>query len=469
MPPVSKTANLTLSALGIKRAPWIAVVLLALTACESENAPPVVLDAPPAATPGATDPEAPNEAQESDDGAPSAGDPDAVGDEPEPGPVGGAHGELDGEDPDPPAAQTPGRRQGPARRIFIRDAEARGAVCNDGSPAAYYARPGVGADRDRWIIFLEGGGGCSTPEECVRRWNPNNTDRMSSRTYPETLALADGLFSDDPTLNPRFRTWTHVFVRYCSSDYYVGNRADRQPACVGGQCPRAPYPADGWYFRGHRIITALLEDLADAPAGAPKLGDAAEVIWAGCSAGSLGAQRTLDAAAEFIQAQAVDREVPVAGLFDAAWRPRNPTREIDQVRATSGAALAMWDGVLDESCAAETDNDPLCLRSDFLEAHLQAPFFVFMDQVDSYILGDAPPATADQETWSFLAQQVRDELAPLPGVFCPQNNWHCATRATPRYYLEDEDGISLSRVFNNWYFELDGPTRYIDETPFPWE
>jgi len=38
------------------------------------------------------------------------------------------------------------------------DASARQAVCNDGTPAGYYYRPGVS---ERWIIFFQGSPFCS--------------------------------------------------------------------------------------------------------------------------------------------------------------------------------------------------------------------------------------------------------------------------------------------------------------------
>lgn len=34
-----------------------------------------------------------------------------------------------------------------------------GATCIDGSPGAYYIKPGVGAEAANWILFFEGGEG----------------------------------------------------------------------------------------------------------------------------------------------------------------------------------------------------------------------------------------------------------------------------------------------------------------------
>ncbi len=45
------------------------------------------------------------------------------------------------------------------------------AVCNDGSAASYFFREGRGANAARWLICLEGGGGCGSVETCNQRWN----------------------------------------------------------------------------------------------------------------------------------------------------------------------------------------------------------------------------------------------------------------------------------------------------------
>ena len=203
----------------------------------------------------------------------------------------------------------------PAVRIEIRNATSpeRLAVCNDGSPAVYYMAPGVGEDAKRWIIFLEGGVGCVNKLECLDRWKSGGTDhtKMSSKSYPATADIGTGIMSRDPVRNPYFHQWTFVYVKYCSSDYWSGANDTPVPACLEGNCPAEPGPST-WYFRGRRIVDALLEDLADPEEDRPSLTDATEVIWAGCSSGSVGAQRTLDPAR---------RDHPSIEWRDARHRP----------------------------------------------------------------------------------------------------------------------------------------------------
>ena len=59
--------------------------------------------------------------------------------------------------PPPPGPGVPGEWS----RVFLHDAAAKGAVCIDGSPAAYYIRTanadGVASDPTKFVVFMEGG------------------------------------------------------------------------------------------------------------------------------------------------------------------------------------------------------------------------------------------------------------------------------------------------------------------------
>ena len=85
--------------------------------------------------------------------------------------------------PTPPPA--PPGIPGTWSRVFLDDAAAKGAVCIDGSPAAYYIRTanadGVKADPTKWVVFMEGGGWASSLAGTVDR---AKTDLGSSKKYP---------------------------------------------------------------------------------------------------------------------------------------------------------------------------------------------------------------------------------------------------------------------------------------------
>ena len=43
------------------------------------------------------------------------------------------------------------------------------ALCNDGSLPIVYFQAGSAADRNKWVIYLQGGGGCASDASCTGR------------------------------------------------------------------------------------------------------------------------------------------------------------------------------------------------------------------------------------------------------------------------------------------------------------
>ena len=92
------------------------------------------------------------------------------------------------------------------------EAEARGALCLDGSAPGLYFAPGVGRDASRWVIALKGGGQCWDDAQCADMAGtifgsnalfPRRPTR-SSRAMPITLhAHAACLPTPTPTPTPR--------------------------------------------------------------------------------------------------------------------------------------------------------------------------------------------------------------------------------------------------------------------------
>jgi hypothetical protein len=68
--------------------------------------------------------------------------------------------------PGPPPPVPGGGVPGNWSRVFLNTAAAKGAVCIDGSPGAYYIRTanaaGVPSDKSRFVLFMEGGGWTSS-------------------------------------------------------------------------------------------------------------------------------------------------------------------------------------------------------------------------------------------------------------------------------------------------------------------
>ena len=181
------------------------------------------------------------------------------------------------------------------------------AVCNDGSAGAYYlteahAQNGRSAASNVWLVFLQGGGWCWDQVSCAARYL-NEPSLMSSQGYPPTRT-ATGIFSPDPSLSP-FANANKVYLPYCSSDAFVGNRGMPQTT-TSNSSDQAP----AFHFRGQDLIKATLHELQTREHNPLAKGHV--IYFGGCSAGARGALFNF----EFVPAM-VPKGVRVFGVFDS--------------------------------------------------------------------------------------------------------------------------------------------------------
>ncbi|QSQ20145.1 hypothetical protein JY651_33415 [Pyxidicoccus parkwayensis] len=331
------------------------------------------------------------------------------------------------------------------QRRFVRNAMARGAVCNDGSPAAYYVRRGVGCGTKRWVLHLEGGGACYPPG-C-----PDRSIRlMSSKDDPETMTDTHGLLSNDPVENPDFFTANQVFFSYCSSDAYSGDK--------GG----TGVPGD-FHFRGSRIVQAVVEDLVNPDVTpSPNLAQGTEVLLAGGSAGGAGVLYNLDRLSEAFPSKRV------RGFSDAGWNVDMlhydpPT--LSTVDEASGFA-AFWNSVGDASCSAANPTQlGRCGVGETLFPYLTTPVFIRQDQLDPVkleSLGLTDPYDSSEQAYALsFAARVRSSLAPVPGVFSPADQQHTVLWSVG-FNKRLINGVSVREALGNWYFARSGPSHLIE-------
>ena len=117
-----------------------------------------------------------------------------------------------------------------------------GAVCRDGSPTGFYVREGK---VDKLLIYLEGGGACSSPGFCS--YNPANVNEVlngDGQTVAGSIGGAvaghqqpgpDGIFNMTQASNP-FKDWSQIYVPYCTGDVHFGTRKNVMlPGLSGGQ------------------------------------------------------------------------------------------------------------------------------------------------------------------------------------------------------------------------------------------
>lgn len=304
------------------------------------------------------------------------------------------------------------------------------ALCNDGTPAAYVFRPGSGAAKNRWLIYLEGGGECATAEDCQARYQAQ-PGLMSSQGAVEGAVFStalDGIKSTDAAVNPDFRDATLVQIAYCSSDGWTGDRAGNAalPTSDGGH----------WHFRGRAIVQAVLAEIASRG-----LGEATEVLLLGSSAGGVGVFNNADDVRATLPAG-----VRFAALADAGflldYPAYDPATGLESTVTPSPrmaeliAGAALWGGRGDLSCeqAATDDAARLLCRSPanlVVHGHVQAPLLIRQSQLDAVQLKQlVAPSDKSAEAKAFrgrFAAKMREALGqvgPAFAVFSPLDSQH---------------------------------------------
>lgn len=191
-----------------------------------------------------------------------------------------------------------------------------GAVALDGSPAALYLRPGVGANASNIVLFWEGGGWCESIADCIAR---SKTALGTSKLNTSGYASRD-LLSPNCTLNPVFCDWSMVYAQYLDGSSRSGDVAE--PVVVNKTT---------LYFRGHRIRRATIDALLAAAgpgAGVPSLAAAPRFVVTGSSAGGLTTILHADEIAQTVRAANPScdvRVIPEVGFFldgESIWPGR---------------------------------------------------------------------------------------------------------------------------------------------------
>ena len=150
---------------------------------------------------------------------------------------------------------------------YLRDAVQKGALCLDGSKPGYYLRQGSDEGRNKWIIYLKGGAWCTTKQDCYER---AQTEFGSSDKW-RPVVNTEGILSPNKKDNKHFYNWNVAYVKYCDGGSYSGNRSE--PVKVEGKLI---------YFRGKRILSAIVDDLLTAG-----MKHARSLVFTGTSAGGL--------------------------------------------------------------------------------------------------------------------------------------------------------------------------------------
>ncbi len=354
------------------------------------------------------------------------------------------------------------------------------ARCNDGTGAMFFFRPAASAaGRNRWVIQLQGGGHCKTPEGCAKRWCSVETNfgmtQMTATLAPMTGTIGDGIMRRGGALgepNP-VGDWNHVFVRYCSSDEWSGTAGPVDVDTVhpvSGAPVRFRIELNG-SFIVDAVLATLRRDGAAPPAytldgGAselPDLDDAELVLLAGASAGSGGVTHNADRVGELLRT--TNPALAMWALHDSGTAPDLAALDFstttmcrdhglcDYPSYIAGTAATLWASRGDASCATwHAANDPAgafrCEDNDHVALHhVTTPMMVRMGQTDSLLSSNYLDAQFSVPgrgplTLALFAELVRDRMLTLPQANSTAEE--PAARAAPRFSPGCEKHETLS-------------------------
>ena len=277
--------------------------------------------------------------------------------------------------PEPPKAtepQTPDQTKTdpskPAMSLYkVTKATKGGAVCLDGSPPAYYHRPGIGPNERSWIIHFNGGAWCFDPSACVER---SHSSLGSTNKLPKSPPIIQGINSPNPQVNPDFYDWNLVWVVYCDGASFTGNR-ERPIISKSGQTI---------YLRGKRVLNAIINDLLFNRG----FKSAESIILTGSSAGSMAAIFQADYIASRFPATVPVRVLADAGFFIDTAPIGGKSLEVafKKVYEMQNASAG-----LNQDCIQDFKNQPWkCFLPAIATQYVKTPMYVLNSAYDIWAL-----------------------------------------------------------------------------------
>jgi hypothetical protein len=371
-----------------------------------------------------------------------------------------------------------------------------GAKCNDGSPAAYYFRPGTGKGANRWVIWLQGGGGCGSSNHlnvsnekkysCPLRavtgetnlttalsqiltGQSNSNTLISSQNY---LNIADeslfkGILSKKPNENPDFYSYNHVAIPYCSSDLWSASGQFKKWTDAN--------PNNKWYYQGRNIIQQTISDLITTK----NLNSATHLIWSGESAGGMGAAQNAIEVKKMIPSN-IDMIALIDGIFELP--EKSPVTNTVEAINVMNTFMNFTGATPTQECLSQNGNSiSTCVQIKNVLQSLrqqQIPYFITRDQFDiilNYYANTVDSCTSNASILSWMenhAQILRQELSQnqfYSGVYSTRSAQHTwtgnAAWASLKKQTSQGELVSASTVFANWYFNRSGTKIFIQEKP----
>jgi hypothetical protein len=295
----------------------------------------------------------------------------------------------------------------------------------------------------------------------------SDVDQASSK-YWQTSTEASGVFSRSS--NNSFASANMVYVRYCSSDAWMGNAVSFSEQ-----------------FRGAPTVYAVFTDLLTNMG----LAAGAKLLFGGCSAGARGAMVHLDNVVAMLAQEGIEAR----GMLDSGlWIDFEPVTNIgmggtllDQAEFVYG--FANTSSVIPADCAAAyAGQEYKCLFGQYRMPFVKSDYFVSMSQFDdfqtNYDCNTSPVidtqlmqnkytvnlfATAKTETcFNNFQLAMRGVLQNLPtsnqtnsGIFSSTCSAHC-TSGGADYWSISVNGDSMASLMADWWFGHNTPSTMSD-------
>lgn len=283
-------------------------------------------------------------------------------------------------------------------------------ACLDGSPYGFYFVPST-TGSEKWTISINGGGWCYDEIDCYCR---SKTSLGTSTVLPAQQACSCLNPNEDGSMDTDCNC---LHLPYSDGASFSGFRANAWPV---PEDPATGVPANSKiYFRGIKNFDGVLDF-----AMAHGMGDAAELVVTGGSAGGLSTFLHSDRAAARVPKAKV-RAAPVVGFFldvdnfkhtNGNESGHGGPNTLEWVMPGTGANYTTWmeyiytmqnltfgvDGGLTKACEASFPDEPhLCFMSPHMSQFIETPLFMFNSRFDAWQL-----ANEFQSHWNTAEEQA---------------------------------------------------------------
>lgn len=293
----------------------------------------------------------------------------------------------------------------PPMKLVVLDANTAsqsGALCLDGSPPSLYIATTTSRN---WVLFIQGGGWCYTPQDCLTRSKGN---LGSSRHLPPVIGEDEGtgIFDANATQNP-FYDFNKVYFNYCDGASFSGN--SMEPITVSGT---------RIFFRGSRILPQLLLLLSRQY----NFNQAQQVLLTGCSAGGLSTYLHADTLSALMPASVKKfKAAPISGFFLDHSNVLGESVYPEQMKNVF--YMQNCSDAVPQGCVKANPGQPhKCIMAQHVFEHITTPLFIQNSAYDSWSLLEIftvqqPDSKSWQQCVFNMSSCSVDQIKTLNGVW----------------------------------------------------